>query len=278
MIKRIQILAAICLLSTVSARAEDISIPASWDARIVEVKGDVRVVLAKSSVDEAIKASKDMPLSAGDRVLTGKSSLAHVAISAESSLELGADSTLTVGSLRQKRSIFNLDIGYLVAKLKHIASRRFEVRTPNSVTAVRGTELGVEIIPGAEPKTVVGVFDEGQLAVSSLDGTGESLLNANEETDVISDQAPSPPRRLAFFLRREARLKSLRSRRAWLRKKFKKYSKANRDRIRKKMQSRRDKVRTKLQKKKKSIKKRGSRRRQELKQRRDRIKRGRKRR
>jgi len=251
--------------------AEEVSIPADWDARIVERGGDVRVILAGSEESESIEAAKDMPLSAGDRVKTGKNGLAHIAISEASSLELGPDSFLRVGSLRRSESVFDLKIGHLVAKLKHAASRRFEVRTPTAIAAVRGTELGVEVVEGSETKTVVGVFDEGRLTVSSRDGTGERIINVHEETHVSEGQAPGPALKLSFLERRAARIKRLQERRDWLRRKFKKYTQKNRERMRGEMRDRREKARRMIQEKKRSLKEKGSRRREQIKQRRDRF-------
>lgn len=51
--------------------------------------------------------------------------------------------------LTPRKSYFRLDYGSLLSALKH-AERRFEVRTPTAVAAVRGTDFYVEVGPRKE--------------------------------------------------------------------------------------------------------------------------------
>lgn len=246
--KRFSILLAVLLLGT-NAAAREIT----WDARITKVKGGATVTLAGSDEEEAIKAKKDMPLSAGDVVRTGKKGRAEIAIKDDSLLELGPNSTFRVQSLKKDDTLFTLDVGYLVAKIKLMIRRRFVIKTPNSSAAVRGTEFGIEVVEdedGEGSKTIVGVFDEGELVVTSLDDESgeERFITAKEEAEFISGEVPGEVHSMEFLERHSGRMKSVRGRRKALRRQFKKYSRASRARIRRTMNKARDRIRGKRKK------------------------------
>lgn len=85
-------------------------------------------------------------------------------------IRLGPNTDFLVNSLDTAESEFFLGIGRLVAKLRSLAAgREVRFRTATAVAAVRGTELAVEQENDDAP-TRVGVFDEGQVVVSSHDG------------------------------------------------------------------------------------------------------------
>lgn len=235
-----------------------------WDARITSVKGTVQVLLAGSgdgeAIDaEAIDAEADMPLSIGDRVKTGDDGHVEIALKEDGALKAGPSSSIKINSLEKDDTFFDLDIGYIIAKIKLMMRRRLRIRTPTSVTAVRGTEFGVEV-DNTENRTVVGVYDEGQVAVESLEGEGSGapqLLNTNEETDVYRGRSPEPPRALTALRKRFEQVQQLRGRQAFLKKQYKKYARQNRDRLRKRMEKTRANIREKIKKKSDRIHKRG---------------------
>ncbi len=236
-----------------------------WDARITDVDGDVKVYLTGDD-ENAIEAKKDMPLSKGDRIVTGKDGRLELAFAAENALELGSGSVLTLIGIRKADTILGLDAGRFVAQVKKLLKRRYRIRTPTSVTAVRGTQFAVEIVGEDEDmKTIVGVFDEGQLSVMISDDESkeERFLEANEEAEFVHGQPPGPVRRLDFLERRRDRLKRVISRRDKRRKRFKKYAKQNRKKLRSKMRKRRDKVRKNRKQRRNRIQQKG----QDMKQR-----------
>ena len=105
----------------------------------------------------------------------------------------------------------------------------------------------VDSAEGYPPKTVVGVFDEGEVAVSSLeDESGQELLiSQRQEAEVRKGLPPEGLRPMEFLLRREKAIKDLRKRRKALRRQFKRYSRANRKRMRRSMEKRRKSIRNK---------------------------------
>jgi hypothetical protein len=216
---RITILPLAVLLGFAShARAEN---PASWDARITQVEGDV--VFYSADSEEGVPAEAGVPLEPGDRLETGQGARAEVALEADSLLELGGGTVFTVDSLKQEDAVFGLTLGSLVAKFRSLvpSGRRARVRTPTAVAAVRGTEFGLEV--SGQGETTVGVFDEGKVAVQATGApeVQETILQANEETVVPrhmkGGRALLAVRSLSRLRGRMPRLERIRARRADLR-------------------------------------------------------------
>lgn len=205
----------------------------TWDARLTSVAGEVVVFTAEDA--EGAPAVEGMPLENGDRVVTGAGASAELAYDGEGVVALEPGTTVTVSSLDENGGELSLSWGALVAKFHALTSgRRFGVRTPTAVAAVRGTEFGVEV-DGEE--TGVGVFDEGHVAVSDAQGR-EEVVGPNQETRVRRGQAPSRAAALKRFERRRAALAGLRRRHAGLRKKWKALSTERRRALRAKMAER----------------------------------------
>ncbi|MBI4676494.1 MAG: FecR domain-containing protein [Elusimicrobia bacterium] len=156
----------------------------TWDARITMVQGQV-TVFARGS-DEGVPAAEEMPVEEGDHVRTGADGRAELALSADSVIDLGPGSAITLSNLDPKQTLLDLDLGTLVAKLrwKGTPGRRLDVMTPTVVAAVRGTEFGVTVQEGGD--TSVGVFDEGKVAVRTKDTPAieETMLEPRQEVHV----------------------------------------------------------------------------------------------
>ncbi|MFA5137871.1 MAG: FecR domain-containing protein [Elusimicrobiota bacterium] len=206
----------------------------TWDARVTRVSGQVKVAMAQTPEGGEVDAKADMPLSDGDRVTTGKDGRAEIAFEGESAVELGPNSKVEVESTAKNGTSLRMKAGYLLAKIKFMLNRRFRVRTPTSVSAVRGTEFAVEIADEATGKTVVGVFDKGKLAVSQ--GAEESeqapIVTEGQEIECPKDEPIGPVRKLEFLKKREEQVKQFRERVAMLREQYKKYTRENRERYR----------------------------------------------
>lgn len=218
----------------------------SWDARVSAVEGSV--TLYSGEAEDGASAGADMPLQEGDRVVTGRDSRAELALDAESIIELGPETDFTVGSLDAKDSWFSLKLGLLSAKVRRLLSdSRLRVRTKGAVASVRGTEFSVET-SGPED-TAVAVFDEGEVAVSGSQEGAEPgvLLGANQETEVLKDRKPLPPRALRRLARMRGRLQHIRARREFLRRHWKAIPPERRREIRGKMIEKRRRMRERLQ-------------------------------
>lgn len=156
----------------------------SWDARLKVVSGTVMVKTIAG--DEWSKITGEMPLDPNDVVKTAADGIAELYIDDKGSITLGRNTELEITELVQEDTIFTLNVGSLVAKVKHFLNEKYkmQVRTPSAVCAVRGTEFAVEYSQMGKESSVA-VFDEGRVAVTQADDSGkeqqEYLLEKNTE-------------------------------------------------------------------------------------------------
>jgi hypothetical protein len=223
-----QLLAVLLAIAPVAAAAED------WDARLTEVSGTV--FLHVDGAEEGLPAEADTPLEAGDRIETGADGRAEVALESESVIDLGANTSFTVGSTHKSGSWFSLDVGSFMAKLKSFADRRasLHLRTPTAVAAVRGTEFGVEV--GEDGETSVGVFDTGKVAVTAGPEGGEqgpeTMLTPKQEAVLKPGDRKVGVRKLERLARHRGRMERLRERREFHRKNWKEHAPGRRQELR----------------------------------------------
>lgn len=126
-------------------------------------------------------------LSAGDLVRTARGATAALAFDDGSRVVLEGGSSLTVREVKPSASLFDLAVGTLKAFVASVRSRRFEVKTPTAVCAVRGTEFQVQVTP--QGQTNVQMF-EGLLAVS--DGHGNETLIKDRQRISVTDRGLGP--------------------------------------------------------------------------------------
>ncbi|MDD5210216.1 MAG: FecR family protein [Elusimicrobiales bacterium] len=156
----------------------------SWDARLKVVSGTVMVKTVAG--DEWSKITGEMPLDPNDVVKTSADGIAELYLDDKGSITLGRNTELEITELVQEDAIFTLNVGSLVAKVKHFLNEKYkmQVRTPSAVCAIRGTEFAVEYSQMGKESSVA-VFDEGRVAVTQADDSGkeqqEYLLEKNTE-------------------------------------------------------------------------------------------------
>jgi len=156
----------------------------SWDARLKVVSGTVMVKTING--DEWSKITGEMPLDPNDMVKTSGDGLAEIYLDDKGAIYLGRNTELEITDLELEDTIFSLNVGSLVAKVKHFLNEKnkLQVRTPSAVCAIRGTEFAVEYSKMGKESSVA-VFDEGRVAVTEADGSGdktqEYLLEKNTE-------------------------------------------------------------------------------------------------
>lgn len=156
----------------------------SWDARLKVVSGEVAVKTVQG--DEWSKITGEMPLDPNDIVKTSADGIAEIYLDDKGAIALGRNTELEISSLEMEDAVFSLNVGSLVAKVKHFLNDRFkmQVRTPAAVCAVRGTEFAVEYSPMSKESSFA-VFDEGRVAVTQAGDSGkdaqEYLLEKNSE-------------------------------------------------------------------------------------------------
>src|SRR5208282_1193570 len=143
-----------------AANEKMLSAAAELDIRVISIAGDVTVIYHDRG-KEGVPATEGMPLEAGDRLKTGAESRVEVGMDANSVIDLGPNSDLTISSVERKAAAFDLSLGSLLAKIKTGLfgnDGSMEVRTPFAVAAVRGTEFAVE--NSKDNGANIGVFDE----------------------------------------------------------------------------------------------------------------------
>ena len=157
--------------------------PAALDARLTRAEGGVFLRLAGSDETRFIRAKAGTPLSPQDIIRTGPDGRAEIALEGESLIELGPRSYMIVEDLAAAKPAVYFRLGSLVARLKLRQGAGFDVRTPNAVCSVRGTELALARLPD-EPLTRVAILRRGKVVVRAADRPEVLELGPGQETSV----------------------------------------------------------------------------------------------
>lgn len=160
-----------------------IRFPVEW---LIEAPAPVTIVYLKGSATKVDTDGSVTPLNNGDTLTIGTSlkvdddSLVVLGFADKSVMTVDAGSELTFDVLSSHGAEGMVDTRIHLKRgavqtrvLKHTQENRFEVTTPSSVAAVRGTDFRVTSLVGKETATRNAVFD-GAVAVSQ--GKQEKLL------------------------------------------------------------------------------------------------------
>jgi len=174
-VTRTALLAALLLLPAAAGAA----------ARLTGAAG--RLVRQRASSTAWTKAADGDTLAKGDRLRTGADARAAIVFDDGSRVELGPNSLFVLQEAEPKSAAMQLKLGSLRAKVAKIASRRFEVRTPTAVCAVRGTEFTIGV--DARGGTDVRMFS-GLMSVS--DGRGRETMVREHQSIRVTDKGLGP--------------------------------------------------------------------------------------
>lgn len=186
------------LLLVPVARAQDVG-------TVVEAAGTVEIDRSGAT----IAATAGAALTLHDVVRTGKPGRARLVFRDDSVLTLADESTLAIdesvvstdsGSWSSAFSLFVGKVRVLVSDYYSDAGASFEVRTPTSVSGVRGTEFVVSHSERERLSQVLGL--EGAVRVHGvvdLEGPGV-VVRAGEFTTIAQGGEPSPPRKAGVKL------------------------------------------------------------------------------
>lgn len=169
-----------------------------------KVSGIAKLARGGNEVDIAV----GMPVAVGDKVRTSANAQVSVTFKDASKLELGESSSFTVdeyaiaGSSRLK-AVIELWGGHLHSIVTVVvgSAPNFEVRTPNAVAAVRGTEFETAFVEGRPcPEdrscmryTTVGV-SSGSVVVSNPSNSAPPVeVGEGYETTVACEAAATSP-------------------------------------------------------------------------------------
>lgn len=128
--------------------------------------------------------SVDGALTAGDRVLKAGDDLPNAEVrlaSGTATLAIDGGRFLLTGPARltPRKSSFRLDLGSLLSVLNRRAGRRFSVRTPSVVAAIRGTDFFVSVGPRQEVDVCIcrGALEASAKGMEDLPMAAEHHLN-----------------------------------------------------------------------------------------------------
>ncbi|HXR35259.1 MAG TPA: FecR domain-containing protein [Candidatus Binataceae bacterium] len=179
------------------------------------VVGSVTAIEGEATLEHHGRASKVVPamaLETNDRLVTQRSAHLTVTFGDNSSLELGESSSIVInegvvgGGAASGISRVGLLGGHLHsifnAGLRGISPAAFEVRTPNAIVGVRGTEFDTAYIAGTPCPgfpdclryTDVGVY-KGRVEVTNpLNPNAPAVIaTSGYETTVPCEQPPAKP-------------------------------------------------------------------------------------
>lgn len=197
-------------LSLLQAAGEQVAWhPAAWavvarragygpTASLTVASGPVQVLRRGAGTPEA--GAPGTELRPGDRLLTGPGARAEVTLDDGSLLQVGAGSSLEVGTLAvhadaSRHVSFRLLLGRVVARVLKLVlgNSRFEIETPSGVAGVRGTAFLVEVDPRG--RSLVAVFSGAvQVSGTGRAGTEAVLVRPDEEARVEAEGAgPTAP-------------------------------------------------------------------------------------
>jgi len=149
----------------------------------------------------------------GDQLWTGRPGHLRIVFQDDSLLTLEDDSHVTVdehvfdpaatGKARSLLGLLQGKVAAVVSDYYHQPGTSYEIKTPNAVAGVRGTEFAVSYDGQRDVTEVIGI--SGFVSVhSAVDPSGPGMLvTASEATTVVATEPPSPPRRIDESLIRQ---------------------------------------------------------------------------
>lgn len=210
--------------------------PVQWDARLKRISGEVLLKSSEAAEWVALE-SAEVPLDPDDSVKTGASGAAEIYMENQGVIAISRNTELELSALEKDESELKLLTGAIVAKIEKFAmkKRKFSVRTPSAVCAIRGTEFAVEH-SRFNSETAAAVFDEGNVSFIPLDKDGKELgeyiLEPNTEIFASSQIKRHKAVRLARMMKHRGQMSANRERVRALRTAWKPLSMERRDAVR----------------------------------------------
>ncbi len=130
----------------------------------------------------------------GDRITTGPDSLVILEIGSRGILKLRADSSLVLENLDEDISV-KLLWGGVFSKIRRLIGRGYNVRTPNVVAAVRGTEFFVAYGRTVEAEADVWLcVNEGTVEVALENADDKVLVKEGEGINILAASHITDPK------------------------------------------------------------------------------------
>ncbi len=115
----------------------------NFTAKIFNTAGKVECL--KTGAIYWVEAKPPYMLEAGDQVRTAPGAMAEIYMKYGSKIRLGEEASFTVNTVAPEGNVVSVLHGKMQAWIRKFTGRRFSVRTPSAVCAVRGTVFDVEV-------------------------------------------------------------------------------------------------------------------------------------
>ncbi|MEO0459433.1 MAG: FecR domain-containing protein [Myxococcota bacterium] len=162
--------------------------------RVISLRGEASVTRGTTGSHQRAALERGASVEQGDQIRTGADSAIRIVFSDRSLLNIGPNASVVIQdytvakSERRRRVGIKLWAGRAWARVTTwfgSGENRFEVKTPNAVAGVRGTEFAVNVDPDGE--TTVTVF-EGAVEVGPLDPSAQlAMLSPGQRGRVKPD-------------------------------------------------------------------------------------------
>jgi hypothetical protein len=146
------------------------------------VEGTVEIQSAGGGAARPITSDTPPVLGPGDTLRTGLDGYADILLGEGGLLSLDSGTALVLSEKGGEALLY----GEIQCRMR----RKFEIRTPEAVCGVRGTEFVLREIPG-KPTAVVVI--DGTVAFSDIKGTKTVLVGAGQQSYLLPDGLPAEP-------------------------------------------------------------------------------------
>lgn len=161
----------------------------AMEAKITGMEGNVMCMKADAQSWE--NAVEEQSLVNGDKLKSEKDSWAEISFKAGHTAKLGPNSSMVINKISKDTSL-ELFKGELLSKVKKLSkTESYEVKTPQSVASVKGTEFSVNV----GENTKISVF-EGSVIAQEIKTGQQVVIPAGSFTVVVENSAPSEPQEI----------------------------------------------------------------------------------
>ncbi len=161
-------------------------------AMVIPINGEVR----RSLLGAVTASDTVLPLRVGERVDVGANSAAKLFVArGDAEVDLHENSSFTVtqdDTGESFEAMLTQGFARVHAKLKHFLGKKFEVRTPTAILAVRGTDFSVKSLSDASRVEVY----EGTVWVRLPKSESSVEVHAGEGCEILKDGGIQPVKML----------------------------------------------------------------------------------
>jgi hypothetical protein len=177
----------LCLCLTAAIVSPAASQGETFTGKIFAAAGTVKYL--KDGTATWLPVKVPQLIEVGDKVKTGPGSQAELYIKYGSKIRLGADAIFVLNNVGPKENSVEILLGKMQAWIRKTAGRKFTVRTPSAVCAVRGTVFEVDVDPSGQ--TVWNLFS-GVIRVSDSHNNTVTLA-PNQRVAVSKEKGVDRP-------------------------------------------------------------------------------------